>query len=372
MPRRESTRSVLLLLATVLLVLAAIPSALARPPEERLALLRRGVNITAWFRYPASHAPPALRGYLGASAIAGLRDVGFTFVRVPVDPALLANPAVRSALPDAVRRLRDAGLGVVVSLHPTNWHLEHSQADRAALHDAWRRLGPLLSGLGADRVFAEALNEPVFPADPAGWHVLQRAVLATIRGSLPRHTVVLTGHDWSSIAGLEALVPEPDANVVYTFHLYEPVDLTSLAAWKSGLDRAALSRLPFPVRDRGACDGIALSAADAETAGMIRYYCAVGWNESHLSRRIEAAAAWGRRHGVPVLAGEFGASAALNREARIAWLRAVRAACEAEGIGWALWGYDDVMGFGLSRPPGVSPVLDPEVLRALGLGGRRN
>lgn len=372
MPRRESRRSVLLLLAVVLLVLAGVPSALARPPEERLALLRRGVNITAWFRYPASLAPPALRGYLGASAITGLRDAGFTFVRLPVDPALLANPAVRSALPDAIRRLRDAGLGVVVSLHPAHWHLEHSQADRAALHEAWRRLGPLLSGLDADRVFAEALNEPVFPADPAGWHALQRAVLATIRASLPRHTVVLTGHDWSSIAGLEALTPEPDPNVVYTFHLYDPVDLTSLAAWKPGLDRVALSRLPFPVRDRGACEGIALSTANAETGGMIRYYCAVGWNDSHLSGRIAAAAAWGRRHGVPVLAGEFGASAALNPAARTAWLRAVRTACEAEGIGWALWGYDDVMGFGLPRPPGLSPVLDPDVLRALGLGRRRN
>ena len=29
----------------------------------------------------------------------------------------------------------------------------------------------------------------------------------------------------------------------------------------------------------------------------------------------------------------------------------MRRACEAAGIGWALWGYDDVMGFGLSRPP---------------------
>ncbi len=371
MPRPESRRSLRLLLAVFLLVLSGVPTTLARPPDERMALLRRGVNITAWFRYPGSLAPPALRGYLGASAITGLRDAGFTFVRLPVDPALLAHPAVPPALTEAIRRLRDVGLGVVVSLHPTTWHLEHSQADRAALHEAWRRLGPLLAGLGADRVFAEVLNEPVFPADPAAWHALQRNVLATIRASLPRHTVVLTGHDWSSIAGLEALTPEPDRNAVYTFHLYEPVDLTSLAAWKPGLDRPALSRLPFPVRDRATCEKIA-ATTDADTAGMIRYYCAVGWNESHISRRISAAAAWGRRHDVPVLAGEFGATEALNPDARANWLRAVRTACEVEGIGWALWGYDDVMGFGLPRPPGPSPVLNATVLRALGMGAGRN
>ena len=371
MPRHKSTRSLGLLLAGALLLLLWVEAADARPPDDRMALLRRGVNITAWFRFPASLSPPALRGYLGNSAIAGLREAGFTFVRLPVDPALLAHPAVPSALTEAIRRLRDAGLGVVVSLHPANWDLESSAADRAALHDAWRRLGPLLAGLGADRVFAEALNEPVFPGDPAGWHALQRGVLATIRASLPRHTVILTGHDWSSIAGLEALAPEPDGNAVYTFHLYEPVDLTSLAAWKPGLDRSVLARLPFPVRDRAGCEAIA-ATADADTAGMIRYYCAVGWNDSHISRRISAAAAWGRRNGVAVLAGEFGASAHLNPEARASWLRAVRTACEVEGIGWALWGYDDVMGFGQPRPPGPSPVLNATVLRALGMGARRN
>ena len=49
-----------------------------------------------------------------------------------------------------------------------------------------------------------------------------------------------------------------------------------------------------------------------------------------------------------------------------AWLGAVREACEQQSIGWALWGYDDSMGFAL-RPPGGPRRLDPEVLRALGL-----
>jgi endoglucanase len=72
-------------------------------------------------------------------------------------------------------------------------------------------------------------------------------------------------------------------------------------------------------------------------------------------------------HHVPVLAGEFGASAALNPAARLAWLRTVREAFEARRIGWALWGYDDVMGFAVARPPASRPVLDRAVLAALGM-----
>jgi endoglucanase len=68
-----------------------------------------------------------------------------------------------------------------------------------------------------------------------------------------------------------------------------------------------------------------------------------------------------------VLASEFGASARLNARARLAWIAAVWEQCERAGIGWALWGYDDVMGFDLSRPPPPRPRLDSSLLAALGL-----
>ena len=338
----------------------------AAPPADRLAWLRRGVNITAWFRFPASLDPAALRSYVGAITIERLRRAGFTFVRLPVDPALLAQPPVVTALESAIRRLTEGGLGVVVSLHPANWQLETREPDRLALHQAWRRLGPVLSRLGAARVMAELLNEPVFPNDPAGWQRLQHTVLATARATMPNTTVVLSGHDWSSIAGLGAMTPEADPNTVYTFHLYEPADLTSLAAWRQGVDRAALARLPFPVRDPASCER-ATAGTDPTTAGMMRYYCAQGWNEVRMRERIMAAADWGRRHGVPVFCGEFGAAVALNASARLAWLGAVRQACDGSGLGWALWGLDDVMGFGLPRPPAATVGLDAGVLRALGL-----
>jgi hypothetical protein len=68
-----------------------------------------------------------------------------------------------------------------------------------------------------------------------------------------------------------------------------------------------------------------------------------------------------------LLAGEFGASVALNPAARLAWLGLVRETCAANGIGWALWGYDDVMGFAVRRPPENRPVLNGSVLGSLGL-----
>jgi endoglucanase len=364
-PLPRSGRGVLLLFL-LLLFLAA--TARAEPPPERLLVLQRGVSITGWFRFPTSADPVALRAYLSDPAIADLRGAGFSFVRLAVQPEFLdAAPERVTLLVESVRRLQRAGLGVLIDAHPATWHLEISDPDRAALFRFWRILAPALRALDPRLTFPELLNEPVFPHAPEQWATLQDQLLRSVRVALPQATVVLTGNDWGSVAGLAALRPVADGNVVYSFHFYEPAELTSLAAWRAGLDRAVLARLPFP-DDPAACARLA-DGADAETAGVVRFYCTQHWNAARIAAEIGKAADWGRRNHAAVLLGEFGASAALVPAARDAWLQAVRAACAEEGIGWALWGYDDVMGFALPRPAGARPALDHGVLRALGLGG---
>ena len=346
-----------------MLLFLAMPAG-AQPPESRLALLRHGVNITGWFRYPASRDPAALTRWMSDAAMADLHRAGFGFVRLAMDPAVLDGPGVLDSAVAAVCRLQLQGLAVVVDAHPEGWHLETSAADRARLRAFWQRMAPALRRCDANLVVPEILNEPVFPGDPAAWADLQHAILTDIRNALPHSTILLTGHDWGSIRGLLALRPEADPNVIYSFHFYDPPELTSLAAYRPNLDRSALARLPFPVTGPDACDAI---AADPPTRDTIRYYCRMGWDRAAIEQRIAAAASWASTHRVTLLAGEFGASAALNPAARLAWLSTVRQALDASGTGWALWGYDDIMGLAVPRPPVVRPVLDDNVLGALGL-----
>jgi endoglucanase len=337
-------------------------------PLPTPATLTRGINITGWFRFPVSRDPAVLAAYLSDQALADLRTAGFDFVRLAVDPAVAETQ--RSVLIAAIRRIQRQGLTVVVSPHPHDWHLETNPADRDRLRAFWKTLAPALRPLDVARTVPEVLNEPVFPNDPAGWASLQHFLLSDIRQALPNETVVLTGQDWGSIGGLLALTPEDDRNVLYSFHFYDPAELTSLAAYRPGLDRLALARLQFPVDDPSGCEETAGGSADPATRGLMGYYCALGWDASRIVATIDRAAAWGLLHHVRLLAGEFGASAELNVPARIAWLKTVRGAFEARGIGWALWGYDDVMGLAVGRPPGPRPRLDRGVLTALGMTTR--
>jgi len=357
------------LLLGILVLLAAAPLGRAEPPPERLAALARGVNLTNWFRFPSRADDEGLRTYLDDAAIAALRRAGFSFVRLAVQPELLeAAPGRLRLLVQATARLQHAGLAVVLEAHPTTWHLEQSSADRDRLLAFWRRVAPALRPLDPRLTFPEILNEPVFAEEPQAWAALQDAALATVRTALPDATLVLTGAGWGGVDGLTALRPVADPNVIYSFHFYEPQELTALAAYRPGLDRAALARLPFPT-DATGCREAADSAADATTRGLISFVCAMHWDAARVGARVEQAAAWGRAHQAAVLLGEFGASRALNAPARLAWLAAVRLACQQRGIGWALWGYDDVMGFGIDPRTPARATMDRATLAALGLDG---
>ena len=83
------------MIARAVLLLALLSccalSAHAEPSAERLAVLRHGVNITNWFRFPPNRDPLAMRAYLGDLAMRDLRRAGFTFVRLPVQPEVLAR-----------------------------------------------------------------------------------------------------------------------------------------------------------------------------------------------------------------------------------------------------------------------------------------
>ncbi len=297
------------------LVAASLALMLLAAADEPPAVLRRGVNITHWFRFPPSRDPTAIGAYLNDGALQQLKRAGFTFVRIPVQPDLLSE---LDALAHAVARVQRHGLAVVVALFGQDWRLETSPDDRARLLTAWRSLAPLFRRFDPAATFPEILNEPVFADDPSAWVKLQHQALMAIRTILPTYTVVLSGADWGSISGLLSLPPEPDANIVYSFHLYEPAELTALGAYRPGLDAAAMARLPFPASDQAACQAVAETTRDLPTADLIRLYCAQRWDAAMVAEQIATAGVWARRHHVAVLAGEFGASQQLNAPAR--WL----------------------------------------------------
>ena len=106
---------------------------------------------------------------------------------------------------------------------------------------------------------------------------------------------------------------------------------------------------------------------DASSRYAMEHYWLDHWDAHRIRLQIDVAAAWGKDHNVPLLCNEFGAYREHTKpRARMNWIRDVRTALEADGIGWTMWDYRG--GFGVVyKEDGKPAKVDPAVVEALGL-----
>jgi endoglucanase len=310
--------------------------------------LGRGVNIARWFRYPAEDSDSHFRGFITDADLDLLVAMGAATVRLAVAPPQLLSqgsddridPRRLAWLDEAVGRMTARGLVAVLQYHDETRAMETSAEAVDAFERVWKVLAAHYARTPPERLLLEVLNEPVFDARPRAWFPIQRRLVAAIRAAAPLHTIVTGGPNWSSLDGLLMGRPVDDPNVLYTFHFYEPYEFTHQGAPWAPAHVRVRSGIPYP--------------ASRAAAGYVE-------------ARVALAAGWGRRYGVPVWAGEFGAyPPAAPRADRLRWLYDVRTALERHGVGWAVWSYDESLGLDRQIDADGRVTLDVESAAALG------
>jgi aryl-phospho-beta-D-glucosidase BglC (GH1 family) len=374
-------------LAIGVLAPAAPTTAAPRASDDGVATrrarhLRHGINTSHWFAqvydklgYTKAH----FDAHTTRADIETIARLGFDHVRLSVEPAPMLDMAKPDELPaaylgyldEAIETILAQKLAVVVDIHPDSSlkkRLGESDEAVAAFASFWRALARHLSRYDADMLFLEILNEPEIK-DPYRWMGIQAKVAAAIREGAPEHTILATGNEWSSLERLLALEPLRDPNVIYVFHFYEPHTFTHQGATWGSPDWPFVKELVYP----SSPETVAETLARTENEGAkrsIAHYGKERWNAEHVRKEIARAAAWARRHDVPVVCNEFGAYAVTTPiESRLAWLKDVRTALEAEGIGWSMWDYAGGFRVVVKKDGKVTP--DAAVVAALGLEARR-
>ena len=106
-----------------LLVAVLALTLLAAAGEPPSAVLRRGINITNWFRFPPSRDPAALRAYLSDTALEELKRIGFNVggvntpaTETPITPIIVGEG--RKAM-DFSRALFEQGVMATGIAFPT-------------------------------------------------------------------------------------------------------------------------------------------------------------------------------------------------------------------------------------------------------------
>jgi endoglucanase len=373
------------LLVLALPLYAQDPSAADRAGQVKIAFaraqhLRHGINASEWFAQSASDYSAARTDrYTDAEDIALMARLGFDSVRLSIDPVPLedamnnrpgATGNFLARLDRAVDAMLANGLAVQIDIHPEGPYkqqVKSSSEGVARFLMLWRRLAKHYADRDPEKVFFEIMNEPEVN-DPYRWAGIQAAAAGAIRDAAPKNTLIATGPNWSAISDLLTQHPLPDGNVIYTFHFYEPHEFTHQGAGWGTPWWIYTHRIPYPAAD-SSLDLVKQVPELADRYAFERYWLD-HWDAHRIRLQIDAAADWGKTYGVPLLCNEFGVYRRVTDAAsRMNWIRDVRTALEADGIGWTMWDYRG--GFGVVwKQDGQPAKPDDKVVEALGLKGK--
>jgi hypothetical protein len=380
-------------------------------------VLRRGINTWPWFsltmEYPAPRTDYAWPPFQPARAVprlvdlVRLRQAGFDFIRLPVDPGPFLSFAgtqrtmLLHSLYDAVAEALSAGLAVIVNLQSNDathyWVSRRMIGSRSAERfGAYRQLvtdvARGLAGLRSAKVALEPVNEPPQSCRSSEWTDVQLDLQSAARAAANDLLLVATGSCGSMIQGLEQLDPRPIQAllpVVYTFQYYVPYLFSHQGApWMTEPIYRSLNAVPWPasagsleatlaaVRRRMNEDKAtsleAKRSAYRETVRVLTEYFAAQPDRPFVEQGFRRVSAWAQRYGIPagqILLGEFGALrsdaryVAAGAADRARYVRDVRRTAEASGFAWAFWNLFDGMGI----MDDVTRAFDPSIVDALGL-----
>ncbi len=366
------------LLVLVLPAAAQDHAAALRTAFARAQHLRHGINASEWFaQSPGDYSAARTNRYIDAQDLALMARLGFDHVRLSIDPVPLEqephgpeglNAGFLDRLDRAVDTMLDHGLAVLIDIHPEDSYKQQlfsGEAGVTRLAMTWRRLAAHYATRDPDLIFFEILNEPEVH-DAYRWAGIQARLAAVIRSAAPRNTLIATGPNYSDIPDLLAMHPLADGNVIYNFHFYDPHQFTHQGAgWGEPWWRYTHG-IPYPATE-DSMQPLLQQVPEPADRFQLENYWLDHWDARHIRLLIDEAAAWGRANNVPLTCNEFGAYREhTDPAARMNWIRDVRTALEADGIGWAMWDYRG--GFGVVHKQDGQPAqTDENVVMALGL-----
>lgn len=350
-------------------------------PAERYQRFSKGINLPYWFWLNQGELKPLAKRFSDRD-LELIKNLGLTFVRVPVDMANiyapdredLLQPEAIELLMSGIKKIIEHGLAVNFDLHSISQTEGGSNYSGPLGKDPvftenfflfWEKLAEKLAVFDPNWLLIEPMNEPVFQGEEHLWPSIQKELISRIRGKLPNHTILATGAFWSNLNTLLALEPLDDPEIWYCFHFYEPHIFTHQGATWSSEWVKWLRLVPYPSFPEAINQALSRVSRE-DLKNYLRAYGEERWDASKIERQVEKVAIWAQKNGVKLICNEFGAYRVYCLPPyRIAWLHDVRLALEKYKIGWAMWEYDG--NFGLVYRKNGRALVDKQVARALGL-----
>jgi aryl-phospho-beta-D-glucosidase BglC (GH1 family) len=216
---------------------------------------------------------------------------------------------------------RELGFHVVIALEPLPAGHEAEYWSSAELQksiaDRWQEIAAAFNGEPSVAGF-DLINEPL-PPEPGAqaqgkvWFEFADRLVSAIRQSAPSHVIFVEVAPWGLPKGF-ATIPQalPHSNLVYSFHFYEPHQIThqGLRTYRSGV------RYP-----------------SEGTLGI------GGWNKERLSALLGPVRKFARENHVPIYVGEFSCIRWAPGDSAYRYVSDLVALFNAEGWSWTYHQY---------------------------------
>lgn len=407
-----------LLATAALCVFATTATATA---ETRFSV-QKSISMDQWVHWPPVERWndddvvsnfPEWRAFVSDDQLRYLKQSGLDTVRLPVDPGfilyngnIVRTLKIYAGVDNAVKRLRAAGLNVVVDMHTIPREGSRAAGTRdilndpnlfASYNDVLKTIAVRMREFDPRHVALEVINEPEIDCNDANSQAKWSDQLATLhrtaRQANPEITLVLTGGCLGSAEGLTMMNPADfnDPNTLWSFHHYQPFKLTHQSASWAGPWVAHIANIPYPPTQLSQPETLALidentsrifAALPAVEATKIaagtRYDIERLRQQSELQAEMQgpmdAVADWAAKHAIApnrIFMGEFGMirqewerPAATQPDWRVNYMRDMTALAEQKGFAWSMWSFGGAFGMvqGFSGEALENPLVD-DVLR---------
>ena len=323
--------------------------------------IKRGTNISHWLSQSEQRGE-ARRLHIQEDDFARLEELGFDFVRIPIDEVQFWDengqklPEAWDLLNNALDWSKKHNLRAIVDLHIIRAHyfnavneddkaantLFTSEESQEGLINLWRQLSEFLKDRSNDWVAYEFMNEPVAP-EHEQWNQLVAKVHKALRELEPQRTLVVGSNMWQGHETMKYLkVPEGDKNIILSFHYYNPMLLTHYGAWWSPLCAAYKGKVNYP--------GVLVSKEDYDAApaaikDQLKPFTEEVWNIDKIREQFKDAIEAAKKYDLQLFCGEWGVYEPVDRELAYNWYRDVLTVFDEFNIAWTTWCYDADFGF---------------------------
>lgn len=318
--------------------------------------LKQGINIGGYLSQ-CDHRKEHYASFFGEEDVRRISEWGFDHFRLPFDYSVVQGED-GAVIPEGIELLRQNvlwgqkyGLNVILDLHKASGYDFNFAGDLSKNNlftnevlvekflSLWRLIAKEFGGY--KNVIFELLNEVVETEIASGWNKLIARAVAAIREIAPSTPIIYGGIFWNSAGMLKLLDPPASDNIIFTFHLYEPLLFTHQKAhWVPNI---TMDDVEYPgtighyreLSEKMGMQGSVVMRAKAATMGpeFIREI---------VIEAVEAA----RSAGVPLYCGEFGVIDSAPVPDTLRWFADAVSVFREYGIGHAMWTYK-LMDFGL-------------------------